>query len=170
LLGPRGFFTDANGCLSRAAWERAPFRSVPYAEDHVLAHDVLRAGFAKVFLPGAAVIHSHDYTAAGWLRRSFDEGRALAAVYGFVEPLGWRRTPLKVWGLVGADWRWARTHADTRTPADRGAGLRRLSSIGLLARSLRLHAARTAGAALGGRAGHLPSAAVRRLSLERRID
>ena len=47
LLGARGFFTDANGCVSRAAWEQAPFRDVPFAEDHVLAHDMLRAGLRQ---------------------------------------------------------------------------------------------------------------------------
>ncbi|HWF34885.1 MAG TPA: glycosyltransferase family A protein, partial [Solirubrobacteraceae bacterium] len=36
LLGARGFFTDANGCVARSAWESVPFRPVPYAEDHVL--------------------------------------------------------------------------------------------------------------------------------------
>src|SRR3954454_7938592 len=31
LLGPTSFFTDANGCLSRAAWAKVPFREIPYA-------------------------------------------------------------------------------------------------------------------------------------------
>ena len=44
LDGIRGFFTDANGCLARAAWEAVPFRAVPYAEDRALAIDMLRAG------------------------------------------------------------------------------------------------------------------------------
>jgi GT2 family glycosyltransferase len=96
LLGRRGFFTDANGCVARAAWESVGFRPVPYAEDHVLAHDMLRAGYAKVYVPDAAVIHSHEYSAFDWLRRSFDEARALRQVYGFVEPLEARRTALKV--------------------------------------------------------------------------
>jgi rhamnosyltransferase len=152
LLGPRGFFTDANGCVARAAWESVPFRPVPYAEDHVLALDMLRAGYAKVYVPGAAVIHSHEYSALGWLRRSFDEARALREVYGFVEPLGAGRTALKVWGLVGADWRFAGE-----------AG-----SLGLLARSAVHHALRETGAALGSRADRLPPALVRLLSLERR--
>ena len=42
----RVFFTDANGCIARAAWERVPFRDVGYAEDHVLARDMLAAGYA----------------------------------------------------------------------------------------------------------------------------
>ena len=64
LLGRRAFFTDANGAVSREHWRRVPFRDVPYAEDHQLALDMLRAGFAKVYVPGAGVLHSHDYAPA----------------------------------------------------------------------------------------------------------
>ena len=63
LVGRRGFFTDANACLARAAWQRVPFREVPYAEDRVLALEMLRAGYAKAYIPDAAVLHSHDYSA-----------------------------------------------------------------------------------------------------------
>ncbi len=45
----RSFFTDANGCVSRAAWERVPFRAVGYAEDQLLARDMLAAGYAKIY-------------------------------------------------------------------------------------------------------------------------
>lgn len=155
LLGARGYFTDANGCVARTAWESAPFRPVRYAEDHVLAHDMLRAGYAKVYLPDAAVIHSHQYSGWDWLRRSFDEARALREVYGLVEPLGARSTPLKVWGLVGADWRFARA-----------AGGARRRPAGLLGRSAVHHSLRVTGAVLGSRADRLPRALVRGLSLE----
>jgi glycosyltransferase involved in cell wall biosynthesis len=158
LLGPRGFFTDANGCVVRAAWQSIPFRPVPYAEDHVLAHDMLRAGYAKAYLPRAAVIHSHDYSAWDWLRRSFDEYRALSEIYGFVPPLDLRWPALQVWGLVGADWRWAR-HG---VPAES----RRMAASGTVVRSLPHRSLRTAGALLGARADRLPSGLVRRLSLD----
>ncbi|MHB8689917.1 MAG: glycosyltransferase family 2 protein [Solirubrobacteraceae bacterium] len=139
LLGPRGFFTDANGVIAKGAWEQVPFRPVSYAEDHALAHDMLRAGYAKVYEPRAAVIHSHDYSLAGWFRRSYEEARALRELYGHVEPLGFKQTPLKLWGLVGADWRWARTHA-----AERRSRL-------LLPRAAAHHAARISGAVIGSR-------------------
>lgn len=155
LLGPRGFFTDANGCLSRTAWEAVPFREVPYAEDHVLAHDMLRTGYAKVYEPRAAVIHSHDYSSLDWLRRSFDEARALQEVYGFAQPLNLWRQLLNVWGKVGADLRWV-------------AGRNGHPSAGLAVRSATHHALRTIGALLGGRAAALPEGVVRRLSLEGR--
>jgi rhamnosyltransferase len=159
MLGPRGFFTDANGCVERAAWQRAPFRDIAYAEDHVLAHDMLRAGFAKVFLPDAAVIHSHEYTDWGWLRRSFDEARALREIYGWREPLCTRIALLNLWGRVGADRRWMKGHSGPVTAAQSGR---------LLARSTRHHLARMTGAALGARADRLPPALVRQLSHERR--
>jgi rhamnosyltransferase len=154
LLGRRGYFTDANGCLSRAAWEQVPFRRVPYAEDHVLAHDMLRAGYAKVYLPDAGVVHSHEYSSWGWLRRSFDEARALHGIYGSAGPADIRRHALQVWGLTGADWRWARATAPGTPPP------------ALLARSAIHHAARAAGTMLGARAERLPGPLVRRLSLE----
>jgi GT2 family glycosyltransferase len=87
LVGRRGFFTDANACLARAAWERVPFRDVPYAEDRVLALDALRAGYAKAYVPAAGVVHSHAYTPAQELRRAFDEWRGLLEVYGWRRPL-----------------------------------------------------------------------------------
>src|ERR1700757_871521 len=91
LFGRRGFFTDANACISREAWTQAPFRTVPYAEDHVLAHDMLRAGWAKVYVPDAVVAHSHDYSLWEWVRRSFDETRAVTGIYDVPELGGWRR-------------------------------------------------------------------------------
>jgi glycosyltransferase involved in cell wall biosynthesis len=155
LLGPRGYFTDANGCVHRAAWERVRFRQVAYAEDHVLAHDMLRAGFAKVFVPDAAVIHSHDYSALDWLRRSFDEARALDEIYGFAEQRLLRRALLNAWGLVGADLRFAREH---------GIG----PAWAVAAKSLPHHLARVTGTLLGGHAERLPDPLLKRLSLEQR--
>lgn len=155
LLGPTGFFTDANGCVAREAWESVPFRATPYAEDHVLAHDMLRAGYAKAYVPSAAVVHSHEYSWRGWLGRSFDESRALHEVYGYAPAVDPRWFASQVWGRVGADWRWARSNAMRPSPA-------------ILVRSLTHHLARTAGSILGSRADRLPHALVRTLSLEGR--
>ncbi len=52
----------------------------------MLAIDMLRAGYAKAFVPEAAVVHSHDYTPLQQLRRCFDEWRGLREVYGWREP------------------------------------------------------------------------------------
>jgi glycosyltransferase involved in cell wall biosynthesis len=91
LVGRRGFFTDANAAIARAAWQRAPFRTVSYAEDRLLALDVLRAGYAKAYVPAAGVLHSHDYTPSQQLCRAFDEWRGLREVYGWRQPLAPRR-------------------------------------------------------------------------------
>jgi glycosyltransferase involved in cell wall biosynthesis len=161
LFGARGFFTDANGCVARAAWESVPFRAVPYAEDHVLAHDMLRAGYAKAFVPGAAVLHSHDYAPGEWLRRSFDEARALRDVYGFVPALDPRTLALTLRGRVGADWRWGRARGIASGPC---------GAFALLVRSFAHHALRITGSLLGARADRLPAGVVRRLSLEARFS
>lgn len=157
LLGPRGFFTDANGAIARAAWKRVPFRHVPYAEDQQLAIDMLRAGYAKVFAADAAVEHSHEYSPWRKLRRCFDEWRALREVYGFVEPLSATTLRDRVLAPARADVRWARA---------RGAAHSELGSLAV--RAVLHHAARTAGAALGSRHHRLPERACRRLSLESR--
>jgi glycosyltransferase involved in cell wall biosynthesis len=159
LLGRRGFFTDANACVARAAWERTPFREVPYAEDRVLARDVLRAGGAKAFVPDAAVWHSHDYTALAQLRRSFDEWRGLREVYGWREPADPRRLARQLRGELGAA---RRALAAEEMPA--GRRLATLAAVG------RHHVVRSAGALLGSRAERLPPWARRGLSLERRAS
>lgn len=159
LIGRRGFFTDANACVARAAWERVPFREVPYAEDRVLAIDMLRAGYAKAFVPGAAVLHSHDYSAAQQLRRSFDEWRGLREVYGWHEPA----RPAYLLGQLRGDLGQTRRalSREGATPA------RRLATLWAAARH---HLLRLAGALLGSRADRLPAAARRVLSLERRAS
>jgi GT2 family glycosyltransferase len=153
LIGRRGFFTDANACLSRAAWERVPFREVAYAEDRVLAIDMLRAGYAKAYVPDAAVLHSHEYSTSDQLRRCFDEWRGLREVYGFKEPASPRHVARKLRGEIGAARRAARIEVGTSAP---------------VAALTRHHVVRLAGALLGSRAGMLPSRARRWLSLEGR--
>ncbi len=157
LIGARGFYTDANACVARAAWRRVPFRGVPYAEDRVLAIDMLRAGYAKAYVPDAAVLHSHTYTSTQELRRCFDEWRGLREVYGWREPASPLHLARKLRGELG----WARRELDSRyaSPSERRATLM------LLARH---HAVRLAGALLGSRADRLPAGIRRRLSLEGR--
>ena len=150
------FFTDANGCVARAAWEQVPFREVPYAEDQLLARDMLAAGYAKVYCPDAAVIHSHDYSPLDQLRRSFDEWRGLREVGAIEAPARVRDMALGVQRAVRDDV--ALAHQEE----DRSAPLR----IGLA--SLRHHAMRAIGAALGSRAEFLPPRLAQACSLERR--
>jgi glycosyltransferase involved in cell wall biosynthesis len=151
------FYTDANGAVARWAWERVPFPDAPYAEDRLLALRMLEAGFAKAYVPDAAVIHSHDYTPVNLLRRYFDEFRGLRETFGHVEPLNPRRTLGLMRREVAADRAWLRAA---------GAGGRELDIATL--RSLRHFAIRAVGSQLGSRADALPAHLRRVLSLERR--
>jgi rhamnosyltransferase len=155
--GPATFYTSANGCLSRAAWERVPFRPVSMAEDHVLAIDMLHAGYAKVFRPSAAVVHSHDHPPLDRFRRFFDEFRALREVYGHVEEAGWPYTPAVVRRAVRLDRAYLRAQGRDGWELDRGT-----------LESLLFHGTRTAAAILGTRADRLPAGVRRVLSRERR--
>jgi rhamnosyltransferase len=158
LLGPRGFFTDANGCVSRAAWQRVPFRA-HYAEDHQLALDMLYAGYAKTYVPQAAVVHSHEYSLPAELRRAFDEWRGLSEVYGYVEPITVAAVRRRVIGPTRQDLRqrWSGGCA--------GAAL-----LAAAVADAAHHAARFAGSLLGSRAARLRPSVRRWISLERRAS
>jgi glycosyltransferase involved in cell wall biosynthesis len=146
-----------NGAVARWAWERVPYRDVPYAEDQLLGRELIEAGYAKVFHPRARVLHSHDYPPVAFFRRYFDEFRSLREVLGFVQPWGPRQTLRDIRGLVGADRRWLREQGV------RGAQLARPLLV-----SGRHHAGRMAGSIIGTRADRLPSWLRRALSLEGR--
>jgi rhamnosyltransferase len=159
LVGRRGFFTDANACLAREAWERVPYRDLPYAEDRALALDMLRAGYAKAFLPDAAVLHSHDYTAIEQLRRCFDEWRGLLEVYGWREPV----SPAHLLRQLRAPL----AHAREELIREGVSTPRRWATLTAV---IRHHVIRLAGAALGSRADRLAPGVRRRLSLDGRAD
>ena len=145
------FFSSANGCVARRAWEGVRFREVAYAEDRMLARDMLSAGWAKSYHPAAAVIHSHEYPLRKQVQRSFDEGRGMLEVNGF------RGHSLATWPLVVQ----RAVRDDAAMGRAEGAAGPRLWSA-----SLAHHAARALGGALGGRADRIPARARRFLSLE----
>jgi rhamnosyltransferase len=156
-LGPATFFSSANGAVARWAWEQVPFRPLPYAEDQGLARDVLARGWAKAYVPDAAVLHSHDHPPLRALRRCFDDFRALAEVHGHREPMTPRYMAARVRGDVAAD------RAFMREAGLRGRALERAT-----VRSLLHHGARAAGRSLGTNADRLPPWLRARLSLQRR--
>ena len=149
LMGRRGFFSDANAAVARAAWERVPFRDIAYAEDRALALDMLRAGYAKVYEPAAAVLHSHEYGAGERFRRAYDEWHGLHEVYGWREPATPGRLIAQLRGELGP------LRRDGADPAT-------------LARAAGDQLIRYFGAVLGSRGARLPAALQRRLSLEGR--
>jgi rhamnosyltransferase len=153
----RLYFTDANACISRSALHRVPFRAVPYAEDQLLARDMLAAGYAKVYRPDAPVTHSHDHGPLELFQRAFDEWRGLREVHGVIASAGPAGSALAVQRNVRDDLALMRSE-DT-------SGLRLLRE--LLA-SATYHSARAAGAMLGARAYLLPPQVRALCSLEGR--
>jgi GT2 family glycosyltransferase len=155
LIGRRGFFTDANACIDRAAWQRVPFRGVPYAEDRVLAIDMLRAGYAKAYVPEAAVVHSHAYTPTQQLRRCFDEWRGLRQVYGWRESAAPAQVLSRLRGALG--------QARAALRAEAAPRIRRAA---VLVQVLAHQLVCLCGALLGSRAERLPPSLRRAISLE----
>jgi glycosyltransferase involved in cell wall biosynthesis len=138
-VGPATFFSSANGAVARWAWERVPFRAVDYAEDQVLARDMLAAGLAKAYVPDAAVVHSHDLPPVQAFRRYFADFRALAEVNGLREPLTPRYIAARVRGDVAADRAFMRAEGEE------------VQTV----RSLAHHLARALGRSLGTNADRL---------------
>lgn len=157
LLGPRGYFTDANGCIRRAAWQQIRYPNAAYAEDQALAVKMLNAGYAKAYVPAAGALHSHRYTPSQRLRRAFDDWRGLLEVYGWREPATLSHIALQMRGAV------ANAH---RARAAGGLPARREPAA--LVAAAAEHALHLAGAILGSRADRLPAEVRRHLSLERR--
>jgi rhamnosyltransferase len=134
-----------------------PFPPVAYAEDHALSLAMLRAGHAKVYVPAAGVLHSHDYTLRQQFSRAFDDWRGLLEVYGWREPANARHWTLQLRGRLAAEWRALRASG---TPL-------RQRPVPLCAAGIE-HLARLSGAVLGSRSDHLPRWARRAASLEAR--
>lgn len=157
--GSSTYFHSVNACLSRTAWSAVPFRTIAYAEDRMLALDMLRAGWGKAFVPSAAVIHSHDYRPLALFRRSFDEWRGLREVIGHRETYGVRHS---------SRWILDEVRADLEFAARDGMGPLRRAAV--VPASLRHACLRHAGAILGSRSARLSPGLRRRFSLERRAS
>jgi glycosyltransferase involved in cell wall biosynthesis/GT2 family glycosyltransferase len=155
--GDTTFLSNVNTCYARACWEQVRFRDVAYSEDQAFGADMLAAGWAKVYHPGAAVLHAHDYGAFEFMRRYFDEYRGLRESSGHVEPFGLRSSISLVRSSVVADRRWM-TGQDMSAP-ERAAWT---------ARAALHHGGRKVFSAIGSRAERVPAPLQRALSLEGR--
>jgi glycosyltransferase involved in cell wall biosynthesis len=150
--GDQAFLSNVNAAYRRDCWEVIRFPDVPYSEDQAFARAMLAQGWAKAYVPEAAVLHAHDYPPLQFMRRYYDEYRGLRTTLGHVEPFGLRTTVRDVRSLVAADRRWLREHGG--------------SPHAWTARSLTHHTGRKVFSALGSRAHAMPPAVQRRLSLE----
>jgi O-antigen biosynthesis protein len=157
--GDPSFLSNVNACYARACWEELRFRELAYSEDQAFGADMLRAGWTKVYHPGAGVLHAHDYGALEFMRRYFDEYRGLRESTGHVEPFSIRSTAGYVRQAVSADQRWMSSQ-----------GLPRPERARWVARSALHHGGRRTFSALGSRADRVPVALRRWLSLEGRAD
>jgi O-antigen biosynthesis protein len=155
--GDTAFLSDVNACYRRTCWAEIRFRDIPYAEDQAFGADLLAAGWNKVYHPGAAVLHAHDFGLAEFMRRYFDEYRGLRETTGHVEPFGVGATVRHVASSVAADRRWMAEH-----------GVHGIESARWTARAAVHHGGRRVFSALGSRAERLPTGVQRALSLEER--
>jgi glycosyltransferase involved in cell wall biosynthesis len=151
--GDLTFLSNVNACYARSCWDEIHFPEIEYSEDQAFGRAMLEAGWIKVFHPGAAVRHAHDYGPVTFMRRYFDEYRGLREATGHVEPFAPRAAVRE----VRADARWMR---------ERGWPARR--RFRWLARSAVHHGGRRAASALGSRADRLPGRVQRAMSLEAR--
>ena len=77
------FFSSNNACIRRSVWEKIPLPDVAFAEDQTWALRAVEAGYAKAYVPAAAVYHSHDFGVWETLQRNFDEARCFARYFGY---------------------------------------------------------------------------------------
>lgn len=155
--GDPSFLSNVNACYLRSCWEEVRFREVAYSEDQAFGADMLAAGWAKVYQPGAAVLHAHDYGPVEFMRRYFDEYRGLRESSGHVErldPLGAAR---HVRAAVAADSRWMAAH-----------GISGRERLRWTARAGVHHGGRRVFSVLGSHADRLPERVRAGISLERR--
>ena len=72
------FFSNANSAIRKEIWEKYPFDdSLIMSEDQEWAKKVLLAGYKIVYVPEAAVYHSHNYSLKAAFQRYFDSGVSL---------------------------------------------------------------------------------------------
>lgn len=153
------FFSSNNACIRRSVWEQLPFPEVDFAEDQTWALRAIEAGYAKAFVPQAAVFHSHDFGVWETLQRNFDEARSFARYFGYrLQPhLG--GAARAVWALARRDAGWLRD-----------AGLRGGRWLSQAVYMAGIEAARVLGQYLGTRHDRLPAALARAISRDERLQ
>jgi len=93
------FFSMASSGLRKDIWARRGFlEKMQYSEDDEYTRWCRTQGFRIVYCPESVVMHSHNYTPPQAYKRSFGEGKALAAVWAHPpESMNWPRTVLLGW-------------------------------------------------------------------------
>jgi len=93
------FFSMASSGVRKDIWARRGFNErLQYSEDDEYTRWCRAQGFQIVYVPQSVVMHSHNYTPEQARRRSFGEGKALAAVWpGAARDFNWPRTVFLGW-------------------------------------------------------------------------
>lgn len=111
-VGDRAF-SNANAAIRRQWWEKRPFdETLSGCEDVEWAWAMLTLGTKIMYVPEAAVYHSHNEPLRQVYRRTYRETLALHTLYGHEMGLrdGW-----KTWHTaVSADWQFIRQQRKNR--------------------------------------------------------
>ncbi len=93
------FFSMASSGLRKDVWARRGFlEKMQYSEDDEYTRWCRAQGYRVVYCPESVAMHSHNYTPEQAYKRSFGEGKALAAVWtGKPTEVTWPRTVLLGW-------------------------------------------------------------------------
>ena len=93
------FFSMVSSGLRKNIWAKRGFlEKMQYSEDDEYTRWCRAQGYRIVYVPESVVMHSHNYTVAQTCKRSFGEGRAVAAVWsGKPTEFNFLRTVLLGW-------------------------------------------------------------------------
>ena len=140
------FFSNVSSAARRNELLRHPFdESLVMSEDQQFARDLLLAGLEVAYAADSVVLHSHNYTFLGALRRYFDSAFSLTQIF--------RRHDLSQSARMGSSY------------LRREASMMLRNHPLLLPRYAAYVLAKTLGTVLGHFADRLPLCLVRRLSL-----
>ncbi|ADU98432.1 glycosyltransferase family 2 protein [Alicycliphilus denitrificans] len=153
------FFSNNNSCLRRSVWEKLPFPDVMFAEDQTWMLSAIKAGYAKAFVPEAAVYHSHDFGVWETLQRNFDEASSFQRDFGYDMQRSLARALASAVLLARRDARWLRQ-----------AGVRGWSWLKHSAYMAGIELARTSGQFLGTRHQSLPAWLLRVISRDQALQ
>jgi rhamnosyltransferase len=133
-------FDNVCSCIRRDVWKRHPFRAAAIAEDLAWAKEVLLEGYDLAYVPGAAVVHSHDRPASYELRRTYLVHQQLRRLFGLATVPTWAHLARSIAVSLSAHSRW--------TLGGPGSAAHRLSAM---PRALALAVALPLGQYLGAR-------------------
>ncbi|MCX6356549.1 MAG: glycosyltransferase [Candidatus Aureabacteria bacterium] len=147
------YYANTSSCMRREIWKRFPFRETEFGEDVDWAERVLLAGYAVVYEPASAVLHSHDYPLREQIRQHYDYGRMVRAA-ALAPAITVRRSIMTVIDSLRQDMRYAKKK---RPPCTR------------LLYSLPFHISCAAGRWMGEHSARLPRAVQRFCSRQTQI-